>query len=153
MQFAKEVEITGDSAASLEATGSLVDSTSKFLQKSGATTSAIGAKEKTAGVCQAVSPSAPLNGTTNPSAPSSSRTSAGKLTALQTIEPAGLNAVAEDEWVEIDVAIDSGATEAVMSEDTLNGVIDIKENAACKRGIVYEVADGTQIPNLGEGSS
>ena len=72
------------------------------------------------------------------------------MSTLKTIEPAGLNSIAEDEWVEIDVAIDSGATENVMSEDTLNGVIDIKESAACKRGIVYEVADGTQIPNLGE---
>ena len=58
--------------------------------------------------------------------------------------------MAEDEWVEIEVAVDSGATETVMSDDTLNGVIDITENAACKRGIVYEVADGTQIPYLGE---
>ena len=37
-----------------------------------------------------------------------------------------------------------------MSEDTLNGVVDITDSAACKRGIVYEVADGTQLPNLGE---
>ena len=37
-----------------------------------------------------------------------------------------------------------------MSEETLHGIIDITESAACKRGIVYEVADGTQIPNLGE---
>ena len=59
--------------------------------------------------------------------------------------------MAEDEWVEIEIAVDSGATETVMSEETLNGIIDITESAACKRGIVYEVADGTQIPNLGEG--
>lgn len=37
-----------------------------------------------------------------------------------------------------------------MSEETLNGIIDITESAACKRGIVYEVADGIQTPNLGE---
>ena len=80
----------------------------------------------------------------------SEATPAGKLATLRTIEPGGLNAVAEDEWVEVDVAIDSGATETVMSEETLSGVIDIKESAACKRGIVYEVADGAQIPNLGE---
>ena len=58
--------------------------------------------------------------------------------------------MAEDEWVEIEIAVDSGATETVMSEETLNGIIDITESAACKRGIVYEVADGTQIPNLGD---
>ena len=81
-----------------------------------------------------------------------SGTSARRLSTLKTIEPAGLNAIAEDEWVGIDVAIDSGATETVMSDETLNRVIGIKESAACKRGIVYEVADGTQIPNLGENS-
>ena len=37
-----------------------------------------------------------------------------------------LNAIAEDEWVEVDVAVDSGATETVMSEETLSGVIDKK---------------------------
>ena len=74
----------------------------------------------------------------------------GELATLKTIEPAGINAVAEDEWVEIEIAVDSGATETVMSGETLNGVIDITESATCKRGIVYEVADGTQIPNLGE---
>ena len=37
-----------------------------------------------------------------------------------------------------------------MSEETLTGLIDVTESAACKRGIVYEVADGTQISNLGE---
>ena len=46
--------------------------------------------------------------------------------------------------------MDSGATETVMAEETLNGVIDITEGAACKRGVTYEVADGTEIPNLGE---
>ena len=66
------------------------------------------------------------------------------------MEPCGINAVAEDEWVEIEVAVDSGATETVMPEETLNGIIGITESAACKRGVVYEVADGTQIPNLGE---
>ena len=58
--------------------------------------------------------------------------------------------MAEDEWVEIEVAVDSGATETVMAEGTLSGIIDISESSACKRGVMYEVADGTQIPNLGE---
>jgi len=157
VQFAGAVEITASSKNSLEATESLVSSTSKFLQKSGATPPATGAKEKEAGVPQAVLNNRATslgkhrsNNSTSPNTPSSNGTSAGKLSTLKTIEPAGLNSIAEDEWVEIDVAIDSGATETVMSEETLNGVIDIKESAACKRGIVYEVADGTQIPNLGE---
>ena len=75
---------------------------------------------------------------------------AESMRPLLTIEPNGINAVAEDEWVEIDVAVDSGATETVMAEDTLSGIIDITESLACKRGVMYEVADGTQIPNLGE---
>ena len=58
--------------------------------------------------------------------------------------------MADDEWVEIEVAVDSGATETVMGEETLNGIIDISESSACKRGVTYEVANGTQIPNLGE---
>ena len=37
-----------------------------------------------------------------------------KNMGLKTIEPHGINAVAEDEWVEIDVKIDSGATETVV---------------------------------------
>ena len=69
---------------------------------------------------------------------------------LKTIEPHGINAVADDQWVEIEVAVDSGATETVMSEATLAGVIDITEGAACKRGVMYEVANGVEIPNLGE---
>ena len=52
--------------------------------------------------------------------------------------------------MEIEVAVDSGATETVMPEETLNGIVGVTESAACKRGVVYEVADGTQIPNLGE---
>lgn len=50
----------------------------------------------------------------------------------------------------IEVVVDNGATDTVMPEETLNGIIGITESAACKRGVVYEVADGTQIPNLGE---
>ena len=52
--------------------------------------------------------------------------------------------------MDIEVAVDSGATETVMPEETLNGIISITVSVACKRGVVYEVADGTQIPNLGE---
>ena len=72
------------------------------------------------------------------------------INTLTAKEPSGVNAVSSDEWVEIEVAIDSGATETVMSEKTLNGVIDITEGPAMKRGVAYEVVDGTEIPNLGE---
>ena len=46
--------------------------------------------------------------------------------------------------------VDSGATETVMTVDCLEGVIDITEGAALKKGVHYEVANGSQIPNLGE---
>ena len=58
--------------------------------------------------------------------------------------------VAEDEFIEIDVTVDSGASETVMSQETLDGVIDITEGPAFRRGTQYVVADGTEIPNLGE---
>ena len=57
--------------------------------------------------------------------------------------------VAEGEWVEVEVAIDSGATETVMAAETLNGIVDITEGPACRRGVTYEVANGVEIPNLG----
>ena len=66
-------------------------------------------------------------------------------------EPSGaICTIAEDEWVEIEVAVDSGATETVMGEETLSGIVDITECPACRRGETYEVADGSEIFNLGE---
>ena len=59
-----------------------------------------------------------------------SQPSPEKLSALLTREPSTINTVAEDEWVELEVAVDSGATETVMAEETLSGVIDITEGAA-----------------------
>ena len=65
--------------------------------------------------------------------------------------PSGLNAVEEvvPEWEDIELAVDSGASESVVSEDMLNGVETV-EGKAKKRGVQYEVADGALIPNLGE---
>ena len=65
--------------------------------------------------------------------------------------PAGLKSVEEvtPEWEEIEMAVDSGASESVVSEDMLQGVETV-EGYAKKKGIQYEVADGALIPNLGE---
>ena len=52
--------------------------------------------------------------------------------------------------MKIEVAVDSGATETMMAAETLNGVIDITEGPACRRGVTYEVANGVEITNLGE---
>ena len=48
------------------------------------------------------------------------------------IDPVVINAITEDgQCAEIKFSVDSGATETVMSEDTLTGVIDITDSAAC----------------------
>jgi len=65
--------------------------------------------------------------------------------------PEGLKSVEEvvPEWEGIEMAVDSGASESVVSEDMLTGVETV-EGYAQKKGVQYEVADGTLIPNLGE---
>ena len=69
---------------------------------------------------------------------------------LQTIQPDGFNAISsQGEWQEIELAVDSGASETVVSEDMLPEV-ETKEGAASRRGVEYEVANGEKIPNLGE---
>jgi len=73
-----------------------------------------------------------------------------KLGMLGIVAPQGLNVVKEaPEWEEIEMAVDSGASESVVNEEQLSGV-ETLEGEAKKRGVQYEVADGTLIPNLGE---
>ena len=81
-------------------------------------------------------------------------TSAPPLSTLGSLGirmPAGLSSVEEvaPEWEEIEMAVDSGASESVVSEDMLTGVETV-EGYAKNKGIQYEVADGTLIPKLGE---
>ena len=45
--------------------------------------------------------------------------------------------------------MDSGATETVLGEEMLTSV-DVVPGSASKRGVMYEIANGTRIPNLGE---
>ena len=47
------------------------------------------------------------------------------------------------------MAVDSGATETVIGEETIKHV-PVTEGPAYKRGVKYEVANGVRIPNLGE---
>ena len=72
------------------------------------------------------------------------------IMGLTVVEPHGLKVVADGDWIEIDVKVDSGATETVIPEAVLAGVIGVTEGAAFKRGVQFEVAKGTLIPNLGE---
>ena len=63
----------------------------------------------------------------------------------------GLNVIEEvaPEWEEIEMVVDSGASESVVNEEQLSGV-ETLEGKAKKMGVQYEVADGTLSPNLGE---
>ena len=73
-----------------------------------------------------------------------------QLNVLKAIEPEGINSMdLHGEWEEIEMAVDSGATETVVGEDMLQSV-ELREGAASKRGVEYEVANGVKIPNLGE---
>ena len=72
-----------------------------------------------------------------------------RLGILQTVEPEGLCVMSTGEWECIELAVDSGATETVISEDMVVSV-DTKEGLASKRGVMYETANGERIPNLGE---
>ena len=72
------------------------------------------------------------------------------LNPIRTIYPKGLNKISPDGvWEEIEVAVDSGATESVCPDDMPINVPTV-EGAASRRGVMYEVANGQQIPNEGE---
>ena len=53
-----------------------------------------------------------------------------------------------DEWIELEVTIDSGACISVLPIATCEG-IDVIDNEFSRRGAEYEVANGATIPNLG----
>ena len=71
-----------------------------------------------------------------------------RLCALSTVEPGNLKAL-DQGWQEVEFTVDSGASETVMGEDELP-TVQTKEGAAYKRGVEYEVANGTRIANEGE---
>ena len=71
-----------------------------------------------------------------------------KLCALSTVEPGNLKAINQG-WQEVEFTVDSGASETVMGEEELP-TVPTKEGAAFKRGVEYEVANGTRIANEGE---
>ena len=74
------------------------------------------------------------------------------LRPLKTVEPEGLSAVeTQPLWECVEMAVDSGASETVMSESFLPSV-ETKPGSASRRGVQYEVANGVRIPNLGEKS-
>ena len=73
-----------------------------------------------------------------------------EVNMFRTIEPDVVKAVTDnDGWEQIEFALDSGATETVVSEDMLNSV-ETREGPASRRGVEYEIANGELVPNLGE---
>ena len=67
------------------------------------------------------------------------------------IEPEGYNSVMDGEWQEVELAVDSGATETVIDTNTLTHVKAV-EGPAFKRCVKYEVTNDESIPNLGNKS-
>ena len=73
----------------------------------------------------------------------------GSLKILREIVPPGMNSLEDQEWEELEMAVDSGATDTVLGEEMLKSV-ETTEGKAFKRGVQYEVANGDLVPNLGE---
>ena len=73
------------------------------------------------------------------------------LHLFREIVPEGVNSMEADpeEWQEVEMAVDSGATETVVSPDMLTN-IETTEGSAYRRGVQYEVASGELIDNKGE---
>ena len=78
------------------------------------------------------------------------RDEANKLCLFEQIEPEGVNAIqGEVKWELLTLYVDSGATETVIAETMLN-MMELKESPQSLRGVEYQVANGTKIPNLGQ---
>ena len=73
-----------------------------------------------------------------------------KVSSLGIRMPDGLKSMEEaPEWEVLEMAVDSGASESVASDEMITSVETV-EGDAMRKGVRYEVADGTLIPNLGE---
>ena len=72
------------------------------------------------------------------------------ISLLQEVRRSGISAVNNpDDWIAIDVTVDSGACITVMPSGLCPG-IRIMENDLSRGGVEYEVANGESIANLGE---
>ena len=72
------------------------------------------------------------------------------LCALTTVEPSSLSSLdASGSWEMIDFAVDSGASETVVPSTICTSVSTVPSEAS-RRGVMYEVANGEMLPNLGE---
>ena len=66
---------------------------------------------------------------------------------LLTVADECISSVRGDGWEEINMVVDSGASETVIGPDVIQSV-DAVEGPAYRQGIKYEVANGIRIPNL-----
>ena len=74
----------------------------------------------------------------------------GGISLLQEIRRSGISAVNNpDDWIALDVTVDSGACVTVMPSGLCPG-IQIMENDLSRNGVENEVANGESIANLGE---
>ena len=72
---------------------------------------------------------------------------ASPLSPLAIIEPEGLNIMAQQEYEEVALVVDSDASETLFKKKTTLGHIVATESDAQKRGIRCEVANGEVIEN------
>ena len=81
----------------------------------------------------------------------SGRKAIGQLRMLFEVPTARINSIQTDGWEEVDLVVDSGASETVIAPDMLQ-TVELRTGNTSKRGLGYEVADGTRIKNQGEKS-
>ena len=72
-----------------------------------------------------------------------------KLNLLLTHTPGSVEALTGTEWEEIDIGVDSGASETVINESMIANC-PLLEGDHKRKGVQYEIATGQLIPNLGE---
>ena len=77
----------------------------------------------------------------------------GRLSILTMRRPdlgSGISAIRKpEEWVEIEVTVDSGACVTIMPASMCSG-IPVIETDLVREGVEYEVANGEALPNMGE---
>ena len=64
-------------------------------------------------------------------------------------KPQCLMPLCDNEWEYIEFIVDSGASTTVIPPH-VGKAYDVRPSKASTAGVTYEIADGTEIPNLGE---
>ncbi len=78
---------------------------------------------------------------------------AAGLRILQQAKRPAISAIkGPEEWIEIEIIVDSGACVTVMPRSLCEWIC-ILQNRLSREGVEYEVANGAHIPNLGKGAA